>query len=493
MAAINSSLFSWDNIDALSDLKRFELVIKYMPDDKLIQALWQQRKNGRNDYPIEAMWHAVLAGIVFQHHSIESLIRELNRNPTLLSACGFNPLPAQKKPEAKVITDSETGKKIIAHPKPEEPYYKIPNRWNFSRFIQQLVKLEEQQQLISEMVITLREKLMEALPDFGKHLGYDGKAIHSYSTGSKNEKTNQTSDPGADWGKHKTQGVDKKTGKSWEKIKSWFGFNLHLIADSLYEIPVGFHLTPASYSEQKELPAMISELFEQTPELSNRCDDFCADRGLDCGGTKALLWDKYEIKPLIDTRLLWRAEKEEPNYDSDRPITRSLYPERCDTIIYNEKGRVRCVCPLSGNIRDMTFQGFEKDRKALKYRCPAMANNLTCEGQKKCHHFGGINSTNYGRVIRIYLEQNDRRIFTPTPHGTASWNRGYNRRSALERINNRIDNSFCFERHFIRGLQKMRARAGLAIVVMMSMALGHVEEGRTEQMRSLVKPVLNAA
>jgi len=31
-----------------------------------------------------------------------------------------------------------------------------------------------------------------------------------------------------------------------------------------------------------------------------------------------------------------------------------------------------------------------------------------------------------------------------------SWQRGYARRSALERINNRIDNSFCFEKHFIR-------------------------------------------
>jgi hypothetical protein len=32
---------------------------------------------------------------------------------------------------------------------------------------------------------------------------------------------------------------------------------------------------------------MIKETFEETPQLAERCDDFAADRGLDCGETKA--------------------------------------------------------------------------------------------------------------------------------------------------------------------------------------------------------------
>lgn len=83
----------------------------------------------------------------------------------------------------------------------------------------------------------------------------------------------------------------------------------------------------------------------------------------------------------------------------------------------------------------------------------------------------------------------DRRIFVPTPHGSPSFKRGYNRRNALKRINNRIDNSFGFERHFIRGLSKMQTRVGLALAIMMAMALGHVKPGRIEQMRSLVQPI----
>ncbi|MCP4194794.1 MAG: hypothetical protein GY768_29675 [Planctomycetaceae bacterium] len=43
-----------------------------------------------------------------------------------------------------------------------------------------------------------------------------------------------------------------------------------------------------------------------------------------------------------------------------------------------------------------------------------------------------------------------------------------------------------FENHTIRGLQKMRTRMGLALVVMLSMAVGHLQAGRREQMRSFV-------
>jgi hypothetical protein len=35
----------------------------------------------------------------------------------------------------------------------------------------------------------------------------------------------------------------------------------------------------------------------------------------------------------------------------------------------------------------------------------------------------------------------------------------------------------------------MQTRVGLALAVMMAMALGHVNAGRLEQMRSLVQPI----
>ena len=38
------------------------------------------------------MWNSILAGIVYEHTSIESLRRELSRNAQLREMCGFNPI-----------------------------------------------------------------------------------------------------------------------------------------------------------------------------------------------------------------------------------------------------------------------------------------------------------------------------------------------------------------------------------------------------------------
>ena len=51
------------------------------------------------------------------------------------------------------------------------------------------------------MIADMRAELMELCPDFGENLGYDGKAISSNSTGQKNRKRGETSDPEAELGK----------------------------------------------------------------------------------------------------------------------------------------------------------------------------------------------------------------------------------------------------------------------------------------------------
>jgi hypothetical protein len=117
MAAIaQTNLFSWDAIEARSDLDRLRLVVDHLPDERLVQYLEVMRAHGRDDYPVRAMWNALLAGIVFQHESLESLLRELARNPSLMDACGFDPLPIQRKPKPRVVTDPETGVSRIELP-----------------------------------------------------------------------------------------------------------------------------------------------------------------------------------------------------------------------------------------------------------------------------------------------------------------------------------------------------------------------------------------
>ena len=142
---------------------------------------------------------------------------------------------------------------------------------------------------------------------------------------------------------------------------------------------------------------------------------------------------------------------------------------------------------MPGDRRPMAFQGFEADRDALKCRCPAAAYGLECQGWDQCLRNGRSRAGGHGRIVRIPLREANRRIFTPTPWGSPSWRRGCRRRGALERINARIDRSFGFELHFVRGRARMQARVGLALAVMMALAPGSVLEGRPGRMRSLVR------
>lgn len=114
----------------------------------------------------------------------------------------------------------------------------------------------------------------------------------------------------------------------------------------------------------------------------------------------------------------------------------------------------------------MAYGGFESDRGTLKYRCPAAHYGVSCQGKARCHVKG---------AVRIKLEE-ERRIFTPVARSSYRWEKLYKKRSAVERVNSRLDVSFGFQRHFIKGLRKMRLRCSLAFLVMLSMALGRVKE-----------------
>ena len=197
------------------------------------------------------------------------------------------------------------------------------------------------------------------------------------------------------------------------------------------------------------------------------------------------LWDDYSIKPVIDIRDMWKEEKRDRKLKDEKGsskeiITRSLYPDRVDNIVYDYKGSIYCHCPASDQRKEMAYQGFEKDRNSLKYRCPAAAYGIECQGKQECSGNG------YGRIVRIPLEL-DRRIFTPIARSSYAWKRLYKGRTAVERVNSRVDNVFGFENHFIRGKAKMTLRMSLALIVMLSMAVGRIRQKQGEKMRSLVQ------
>ena len=222
MAMVQAFLLDWRHIDAASDLDRLRLVLGAIPDERLMRTLEQERGNGRNEYPVRPVWNSILAGVVFQHPSVASLRRELRRNAELRQVCGFDPLLG----EEAVPTDSA-----------------------YSNFLEGVL---QQEPMIRGMFHTLVDQLQSHLPDLGRYLAIDGKALSSFGKPHKGgasepaaekadepvgEKAGEEGAPqeadrrgehDADWGV-KTYRGKREDGSAWEKVVSWFGFELHLL------------------------------------------------------------------------------------------------------------------------------------------------------------------------------------------------------------------------------------------------------------------------
>jgi len=318
----------------------------------------------------------------------------------------------------------------------------------------------------------LLDRLEEVLPELGRHLAIDSKAIRSVGKPS-NMGADGRRDRDADWGVKTYRGMDEN-GRLWERVKRWFGYKVHLIVDTVYEVPVGFEVTRASRSDTTWLLPIIERLKDRHKWVVERAEDLAGDKGYDSEENNREVYDRYGIKPIIAIRHDWK----------DGEQTRSLSADRVDNIVIDEEGSIFCVRQSMSDARQtemipMAFYGFEKERKTLKYRCPAAAYGYECAERKAC------SSSDYGRIVRVALER-DRRRFVPVPRSTYKWKRLYRGRTAVERVNSRLDVSFGFERHFIRGINKMEVRVGIALVVMLSMALGSIELGQPYRMRSLV-------
>jgi hypothetical protein len=429
-------LFTWKEVEAKSDLERLRLVLKHLPDEGLMQQLEEQRKGGRDDYPIRPVWNSVLAGVVYQHGSMESLRRELLRNGELRERCGFDPHQGSGA---------------------------VPPSWVYTRFLKLLFKYKAD---IDAMFDCLVGELKELLPDLGFSVAVDSKGVSSAGRPVNKTESDGRRDRDADWGK-KTYRGQREDGTLWEKVVKWFGYKIHLLVDTQYEMPIGYRVTRASESDTKHLLPMVKEVREKHRQIYKDMDMAVADKGYDSEENCRQLYDEHGIKPVIDIRRMWRDQE-----------TKLLDPGRSDNIVYDERGTVYCLCPETGEQRQMAYGGFEKDRMTLKYVCPMKSYGLTCKGNDQCVHAM--------KSERVVLEI-DRRIFTPISRSSYVWEREYKKRTAVERVNSRLDVSFGFERHFIRGLKKMEMRVSLALCVMLAMAVGRIKEQRQDLIRSLVR------
>jgi len=247
---------------------KLDLILATIPDKELIQKLEKDRgPSGVDKYPIRALWNSLIAGVVYEHDTIESLRKELKRNPLLRRKCGFNVFHGVKA---------------------------VPSSGSYSRFVNKLLNYQGE---VRKIYQSLLKSCFEKFDGFGRKLGIDGKALSRFAIKRGNTPGDRRGDHDANWGKHVTR-REGSDGKIHEKVKTWFAYTLHLIADTRYELPVSFTLLPASHSEIPVAHKLIDGMSQRNPEILRRCEYLNGDRGYND--------TKLHIKPIIDIRQNWK-------------------------------------------------------------------------------------------------------------------------------------------------------------------------------------------
>lgn len=424
------SLFDDTQNENLGDLERLQKVFDNLPDEKLIQKLKEKRGKGRNEWPVEAMWNSLIASFIFDHDSIASLLRELNRNSQLRIICGFQPHIYS------VLTDrkDEYGKRI------RESRYKLaPTASAYTNFLNNLKECEDE---LREMFDTLVKYMYENLNGFGEIIAADGKAIKSYARRISEKNRGNRGEMDANWCQ-KNYTTTKPDGEKVVKTKKWFGFRLHLLSDATYELPIDYEVTKASNSEVKEIEKLFDNIKEKYPEKLEKCRYFLADKGYD----STELIERFSTEgtaPVIDIRNMWQGDETKQFKDTN--------------IVYDYKGSVYYITD-SGEKIELIYKGYDKSRDSQRY------------GFHPKYHDK--------RIFRIPLKT-DPRIFTKVARNSKKWKRLYKKRTSIERVNGRIDRDFQFEKHTIRGLKKMKMFLTVTFIIQLTLAKAKIESGITK-------------
>jgi len=138
--------------------------------------------------------------------------------------------------------------------------------------------------MVKNIMRSLTRSLYDNLPDFGKSVAIDSTDLKAWSNGAKKP----ASDQDATWAaKPDTAG----------KMKFYFGYKLHLLADTHYELPVAANLTSASLSDVR----VASRVLRQARFAYSRFSPqyVICDAGYSSRKLRLLIKHQYRAEPII--------------------------------------------------------------------------------------------------------------------------------------------------------------------------------------------------
>ncbi len=194
-------------------VRQLHAIFDSIPDETLLADL--KAPTGRPGYTPKILWRTYVAMVVLNLSTFTSLIRTLENNPLIALACGIT------------------------------SYEGIPTKFAYSRFMYKLSQ-PRYVTMVKNIQRSLTRSLYQELPEFGKSVAIDSTDLKAWSNGAKKP----VSDKDATWAvKPDTSG----------KMKHYFGYKLHIVADTEYELPIAANLTTASIHDVRVASRVLSQ------------------------------------------------------------------------------------------------------------------------------------------------------------------------------------------------------------------------------------------
>lgn len=285
---------NYNNIDVNSVpiAKQLSAIFRTLPDKELLGEL--KAHTGRPGYTVEVLWKTYIAMFVLGLPTFANLIRSLQNNPMLAVACG--------------ITDSDG----------------IPTKYAYSRFMGKLAQ-PTHVVMVKNIMRSLTRSIYETLPDFGKSVALDSTDIKAWSNGAKRP----VADPDARWAaKLDTAG----------KKKFYYGYKVHLMVDTEYELPVAAKVTAGSAADVRIASRVLSEARFTNSKFHP--DYVIADAGYSSEKLRRLIKRQYRAKPIIKVN---KTHKKALFVESDE--WKAIYSRR--TAIERVNSRLKCYRRLN--------------------------------------------------------------------------------------------------------------------------------------------------
>jgi hypothetical protein len=410
-------------------LQSLRLLLEAIPDHALLESLRTARGKGRDDYPVEVLWGTLVLAIALRHVSTDACLEDLKRNPALRLLIGV---------------ESEAA---------------VPDADNLSRFLARL-GAEPHRTHLRAVFDAMARRLGLVVGDLGKDTAGDSTGLAGRAARSAGLKAAEIEQglPQPSGGRQEYKDDDGQV----TKVVEWFGYELHLLVDVKHEVALAYHVTDTKAGDNERSPQLVEQARGNLPagRLKTRADDQADD-----DGAVHEFLHGAGIKPVIHNRN-FKLEGPEKVLGGRTPLN----------VVYDQAGTLFCYDTVSEPpVRQaMAYIGHEAERGTLKYRCPARHHGLACPSAAACNA-----GRDYGLTVRVQQEI-DLRRFPSIPRATKQFERLYDGRTAVERVNGRLKTFWGIDDGQVYGARRFHAQVGAVLVVHLAFATLLAQTDRRE-------------